>query len=86
MWSWAVRLTASTANQRFPGGLQGQNQGHRRAGEGDEAVMPIESLRLVVLSVHHERIDGHLGSSRTVYGIPQQGAAEFEALIGKRNG
>src|ERR1022692_1375766 len=39
-------------------GLQGQNQGLRRAGKGGKAVMPIESLRLVVFAVHHECIDG----------------------------
>jgi len=46
----------------------------------------IEVLRLFILSIHDKRVNGNLGPARTLYGIPQQGAAEFTAMIGARDG
>jgi hypothetical protein len=40
-----------------------------RAAEGDEAMMAIEVLRLLILGINDQRVDG-LGSRGTVYCIP----------------
>ena len=45
-----------------------------------------EALRLFILSIDDKRVNGNLGPARTLYGIPQQGAAEFTAMIGARDG
>ena len=46
----------------------------------------IEALRLFILGINCQRINGNFGSSRTPYCIPQQGAPEFTAMIGKSDG
>ena len=46
----------------------------------------IEALRLVILGVNDERVNGNLGPARALYRIPQQGASEFAAMIGARDG
>ena len=49
-------------------------------------MVQIEALRLFILSIDDKRINGYLGPARTLYCIPQQGAAEFTAMIGARDG
>ena len=49
-------------------------------------MMPIKALSLFVLAVDDKRVNGNLGPSSTVYCIPQQGASEFETMIGGSDG
>ena len=49
-------------------------------------MVQIEALRLFILSIDHKRVNGNLGPARTLYCIPQQGAAEFTAMPGARDG
>lgn len=46
----------------------------------------IETLRLFVLGLDDKRVQGDFGSTGALYGIPQQGAPEFTAVIGERDG
>ena len=43
-------------------------------------MVQIEALRLFILSIDDQRVNGNLGAARTLYCIPQQGAAEFTAI------
>ena len=49
-------------------------------------MVEIEALRLFILSINDKRVNGNLGPARTLYCIPQQGAAEFTVMIGERDG
>ena len=49
-------------------------------------MMQIEALRLLILGIDYERIDGNFGPAGAVRCIPQQGASESEAMIGEING
>jgi hypothetical protein len=49
-------------------------------------MMPIEALRLFILSIDDKRVDGNFGPGGTVHGIPQEDTSEFEAMIGKSDG
>ena len=49
-------------------------------------MVEIEALRLFVLSIDDQRVNGNFGPAGTLYRIPQQGASEFTAMIGARNG
>ncbi len=42
---------------------------------------PIEVLGSLILGIHDKRVNGNLGPGGAVDGIPQQGAAEFLAMI-----
>ncbi len=48
--------------------------------------MKVKTFRLLVLRVNDKRIHGNVGPAGTVYRIPQQGAAEFEAAIRQSRG
>jgi hypothetical protein len=48
--------------------------------------MPIEFLRLFVLGIHDECINGNLGPCGPVYCVPEQGSPELEAPAGKGDG
>ena len=65
---------------------QGQEESSRRVAKRDKAMVQIEALRLFILSINDKRVNGNLGPARTLYCIPQQGAAEFTAMIGVRDG
>ena len=65
---------------------QRQDERPGSAAEGDEAVVQVEALRLFVLGVHDEGVDGHFGTAGTLHCIPQQGAAELPALVRERDG
>ena len=65
---------------------QGQEESSRRVAKRDKAMVQIEALRLFILSIDDKRVNGNLGPARTLYCIPQQGAAEFTAMIGVRDG
>ena len=43
----------------------------------------IEALRLFILGIDDKRVDGDFGPAGTLYGVPQQGTAEFMAMIGE---
>ena len=49
-------------------------------------MMPIEAGRLFVLRIDDQRVDGNFRPGGTVHGVPQEGAPEFEAMIGKSDG
>ena len=49
-------------------------------------MVQIEVLRLFILGIDDKRVRGDFGPAGALYGIPQQGAAEFTALIGKSDG
>ena len=49
-------------------------------------MVQIEILRLFILGIDDQRVHGDFGPAGALYGIPQQGAPEFVALIGKRDG
>ena len=46
----------------------------------------IETLRLFILGINDKRVHSDFGPTGTVYGIPQQGTAEFTAMIGESDG
>jgi hypothetical protein len=49
-------------------------------------MVQIEALRLFILRIDDKRVNGDFGPPRTLYRIPQQGASEFAAMIGERDG
>src|ERR1035437_8336662 len=65
---------------------QGQEESSRRVAKRDKAMVQIEALRLFILCIDDKRVNGNLGPARTLYCIPQQGAAEFTAMIVARDG
>jgi hypothetical protein len=46
----------------------------------------IETLRLFILGINDKRVHRDFGPTGTLYGIPQQGTAEFTAMIGESDG
>ncbi len=48
--------------------------------------MQTEALRLFILSINDNRVNGDFGPARTPYCIPQHSASEFPAMIGARDG
>ena len=62
---------------------QGQQERSRRVAKRNKTMVQIEALRLIVLGIDDKRVNGNLGSARALYRIPQQGAAEFTAVIGE---
>jgi hypothetical protein len=49
-------------------------------------MVQIETLCLFILGIHDKRVHGQLGPAGALYGVPQQGAPEFPAMIGKSDG
>ena len=49
-------------------------------------MVQIKALRLFILGIDDQRVDGNFGLARTLYRIPQQGASEFAAMKGERDG
>lgn len=49
-------------------------------------MVQIETLCLFILGIDNKRVHGDFGPAGALYGIPQQGAAEFTAMIGKSDG
>lgn len=45
-------------------------------------MVQIEALRLLILGIDDERVNGDLGPPRALYRIPQEGASEFPAVPG----
>jgi len=54
-----------------------------RVAERNKAMVQIEILRLFILGIDDQRVDGHFGPAGALYGIPQQSAPEFTVLIGQ---
>ncbi len=46
----------------------------------------IEALRRFVLGVNDQRVNGDFAAAGALYRIPPQGASEFTAMIGARDG
>jgi hypothetical protein len=65
---------------------KGQDECSRRVAKRNKAMVQIEALRLFILSINDKRVNGNFGPPRTLYCIPQQGASEFTAMIGARDG
>jgi hypothetical protein len=49
-------------------------------------MVQIEAFRLIILGINDQRVNGDFGPPRALYCIPQQGASEFTAMIGARDG
>jgi hypothetical protein len=49
-------------------------------------MVQVEALRLFVLGIDDQRVNGNFGPTGALYGIPQQGASEFAPVAGARNG
>ena len=65
---------------------QGQDESSRLVAKRNKAMVQIEALRVFILGVNDERVNGNFGPARTLYGIPQQGASESTAMPGARDG
>ena len=65
---------------------QGKDESSRLAAKRNKAMVQIEALCLFILGIDDERVNGNFGPARTLYCIPQQGASEFAAMIGARDG
>ena len=49
-------------------------------------MVQIETRRLFIFGIHDKHVHGDFGPNGTLYGIPQQCAPEFTAMIGESDG
>ena len=70
----------------FTSSLPGQDKSSRRVANRNKAMVRIEALRRFVLGVNDQRVNGDFAAAGALYRIPPQGASEFTAMIGARDG